>query len=124
MAAPPAPKLLRSRLMLGLRLDEASLERKLRVLALGAHADDIEIGCGGTLLRLAGETAGAEILWVVLTGDERRAREATSSANAFTQGFAASEVGLWRVPRWLLALQRRGRQGLLRGAESEVWSQT
>ena len=80
--------------MLGLRLDEASLERKLRVLAVGAHADDIEIGCGGTLLRLAGETAEAEILWVVLTGDERRAHEATSSANAFTQGFAASEVSL------------------------------
>ena len=36
-----------------------------RVLALGAHSDDIEIGCGGTLLRLVAERPELEVLWVV-----------------------------------------------------------
>ena len=78
--------------MLGLRLNDGSLEGSLRVLAIGAHADDIEIGCGGTLLRLAESYPKAEIVWVVLTGDERREQEARSSAADFARGFADSQV--------------------------------
>jgi LmbE family N-acetylglucosaminyl deacetylase len=80
--------------MLGLRLSDASLEGPLRVLVIGAHADDIEIGCGGTLLRLAESYPSAEILWVVLTGDGRRAEEARNSAGDFSGGFAESRVVL------------------------------
>src|SRR5438876_520151 len=40
-------------------------DSKLRVLCLGAHSDDIEIGCGGTILRLLEENPAAEIYWVV-----------------------------------------------------------
>jgi len=78
--------------MLTLRLNEGSLEGNLRVLAIGAHADDIEIGCGGTLLRLAEANPKAEIVWVVLTGDARRADEARKSAVDFARGFADSQV--------------------------------
>lgn len=63
-----------------------------RILALGAHPDDIEIGCGGTMLRLAAERPDAEVLWVVLAANEERAREAESSARAFLQGFARSRL--------------------------------
>lgn len=63
-----------------------------RFLALGAHADDIEIGCGGTMLRLKAERPDAEVLWMVLAADEERAREAESSAGAFLQGFARSRL--------------------------------
>jgi LmbE family N-acetylglucosaminyl deacetylase len=80
--------------MLGLRLNEASLEGNLRVLAIGAHADDIEIGCGGTLLRLAETNPEAEVVWVVLTGDDERGEEARRSAADFAGGFAASQVVL------------------------------
>jgi LmbE family N-acetylglucosaminyl deacetylase len=78
--------------MLGLRLNDASLEGTLRVLAIGAHSDDIEIGCGGTLLRLAETHPAAEVVWVVLSGDEQRAGEARSSAADFARGFVAFEV--------------------------------
>lgn len=53
-----------------------------QVLALGAHPDDIEIGCGATLMRLFGEGAIAALRWVVLTGTADRANEARRSAAA------------------------------------------
>src|SRR5215213_5239039 len=56
--------------------------KPLRVLALGAHSDDIEIGCGGTLLRLIEQGLVEEICWVVLTGSSQRRSEAESSARA------------------------------------------
>ncbi len=48
---------------------------RLRVLCIGAHCDDIEIGCGATLLRLAGERE-LDVSWVVLCSTEPRAAEA------------------------------------------------
>ncbi len=53
----------------------------LNILALGAHSDDIEIGCGGSLLRLLAEHPHSTVHWVVLSGSEARAEEARASAN-------------------------------------------
>ena len=53
----------------------------LRVVALGAHPDDIEIGCGGTLLRLAARP-GTTVHGLVLTGSDERAAEARAAASA------------------------------------------
>jgi LmbE family N-acetylglucosaminyl deacetylase len=64
----------------------------LRVLALGAHADDIEIGCGGTILRLADERPDLEVTWVVLCSTPERAREAQASADAFLAGVRRRQV--------------------------------
>lgn len=58
-------------------------DRALRVLALGAHPDDIEIGAGGTLIQLAGRPAGLDLRYVVLTGTPQRHEEARSAAAAF-----------------------------------------
>jgi LmbE family N-acetylglucosaminyl deacetylase len=63
-----------------------------RVLALGAHSDDIEIGCGGTILRLAAERRRLEVLWVVFCSTRERAREAQASAAAFLRGVAVPQV--------------------------------
>lgn len=54
-----------------------------RLLCLGAHCDDIEIGCGGTVLRLTEAFPELAVDWVVLTSDETRGREAHASAQAF-----------------------------------------
>lgn len=61
-------------------------ERVRTVLCLGAHSDDIEIGCGGTILSLLAARADLEIHWVVLSGDTGRVREAQASCDAFCQG--------------------------------------
>jgi LmbE family N-acetylglucosaminyl deacetylase len=67
-------------------------ERPLKLLCLGAHADDIEIGCGGTLLRLAAEVPDLAVRWIVFSGNERRAEEARHSAAAFLNGIAERRV--------------------------------
>lgn len=54
----------------------------LKLLAIGAHSDDIEIGCGGTILKLIEQGSVAEVHWVVLTGERTRAEEAAQSADA------------------------------------------
>ncbi len=63
-----------------------------RILALGAHPDDIEIGCGGTMLRLLAEWCQLEILWVVFCAAAERALEAQASAGAFLEGAATARV--------------------------------
>jgi LmbE family N-acetylglucosaminyl deacetylase len=68
------------------------LDGPRKVLALGAHADDIEIGCGGTMLRLRDERPDLDVLWVVLAANEERASEAEASAAAFLAGFARGRV--------------------------------
>jgi LmbE family N-acetylglucosaminyl deacetylase len=54
-----------------------------RILCLGAHSDDIEIGCGGTILRLLETSDQIEFYWIVFCSNPERAREAESSARAF-----------------------------------------
>jgi LmbE family N-acetylglucosaminyl deacetylase len=61
----------------------AGADQALRILCLGAHSDDIEIGCGGTLLRLLGERSGSSVYWVVFSATPEREREARESAAEF-----------------------------------------
>jgi len=57
--------------------------RVLQVLCLGAHSDDIEIGCGGTILRLAEEYSNCIFHWVVFSALEVRDVEAQRAAALF-----------------------------------------
>ena len=49
-----------------------------RLLLLGAHADDIEIGCGGTMLMLLERLPGTTVHWVVFSATNRRMIERIS----------------------------------------------
>jgi LmbE family N-acetylglucosaminyl deacetylase len=61
----------------------ARTDRPPTILFVGAHCDDIEIGCGGTILRLRESMPEAEIRWLILSSNEVRRREAMESANCF-----------------------------------------
>jgi len=54
-----------------------------RILCLGCHSDDIEIGCGGTVLKLAEEYPGCEFHWVVFSAGGVREAEARRGAELF-----------------------------------------
>ena len=75
--------------MIGLSLGDQPLE----VLCLGAHPDDIEIGCGGTLLRLA-ERRDVRLSAVVLTGEGSRVAETTAGLPRFIASAKVETVGL------------------------------
>lgn len=55
------------------------------ILCLGAHCDDIEIGCGASLLKLLQAYPQTQVTWVVFTSTPLRKEEATKGARAFTQ---------------------------------------
>jgi LmbE family N-acetylglucosaminyl deacetylase len=82
-----------------LSLRPADTAGPLTVLAVGSHADDIEIGCGGTLLGLASLYQQLVVHWVVLgCSEDARASEAERSALAFFDGGAQVDVRLGRFP--------------------------
>jgi len=76
-----------------------------RVLAIGCHADDIEIGCGGTLLALTRERSDLHVTWVVLTANDVRAEEARASADAFLVGTGSVDVRVLRHRECFLPYQ-------------------
>lgn len=55
----------------------------LKILCLGAHADDIEIGCGATILQLLASRPNVEVHWMVFSGTAIREQEALESASRF-----------------------------------------
>jgi LmbE family N-acetylglucosaminyl deacetylase len=55
----------------------------LKLLCLGAHSDDIEIGCGGTVLQLLSARSNLDVVWVVFSSGREREREAHTSASLF-----------------------------------------
>ena len=65
-----------------------------RILCLGAHSDDIEIGCGGTILELLRTRRNLEFHWVVFSSGSDREREARRSAGLFLKGAARQEVSI------------------------------
>lgn len=63
-----------------------------RVLCLGAHSDDIEIGCGGTVLKLIKSAPEVEFLWFVGSAEVKRRLEAQESAGEFLRNARGAEI--------------------------------
>lgn len=70
--------------MIQLKLDHKGSD-PLQILCLGAHSDDIEIGCGGTILRLAQQYPSCIFHWVVFSAAGVRGDEARRAANMFVE---------------------------------------
>ncbi len=79
----------------------------LRVLCLGAHSDDIEIGAGATLLGWIGAGVRLHVHWVVFSADGHRATEARGSAEAFLVGAASADIRLHTFSDGHLPSERR-----------------
>ena len=67
---------------------------RLHILCLGAHSDDIEIGCGGLILQLLRESRSVDVDWMVFSAHGRREQEARRSAALFLRGARRQRVML------------------------------
>ena len=83
--------------MLGLTLAPLP-RRRLEVLCIGAHCDDIEIGCGGTVLSLQRHYPRCRIHWLVLSSVPLRRWEATRAARAFIRASARGQLRVCDLP--------------------------
>jgi LmbE family N-acetylglucosaminyl deacetylase len=72
-----------------------TLENVDSVLCLGAHSDDIEIGCGGTLLELIAANPRLSVQWCVFSGGEVREPEARKSAERFLDNVDNKSVEIY-----------------------------
>ena len=70
--------------MISLTFNNLAAER-LDILCLGCHSDDIEIGCGGTILRLLEEHPHCVVHWMVFSANGVRAAEAQKAAIRFVE---------------------------------------
>lgn len=78
--------------MLEFKFNSRDQEPFPQVLCLGAHSDDIEIGCGGTLLKLMNLYPSLNIYWVVLGASGEREQEALTSAYSFMESVDQKKV--------------------------------
>jgi LmbE family N-acetylglucosaminyl deacetylase len=75
-----------------LAVDVSVSKRPLKLLCLGAHSDDIEIGCGGLILSLLAHHPAVDIDWVVFSAPAQRDKEARRSASLFLRGARRKRV--------------------------------
>ncbi|ENQ77706.1 PIG-L deacetylase family protein [Brucella melitensis] len=99
--------------------------RPLELLCLGAHSDDIEIGCGGTLLHLIETGTPLHVEWCVLSGNEQRRAEAEASARDFLRGMDRFQLHVASfadsyfpaesraIKEWLIAQRGRGQPDIV-----------
>ncbi len=77
-----------------LKLDLGAGRRRLRLLCLGAHSDDLEIGCAGTILEWLPSYSSVEVTWVVMSAIGPRQKEALGSANALLRAASRKKIVL------------------------------
>jgi LmbE family N-acetylglucosaminyl deacetylase len=77
-------------------------DRPLRILCIGAHSDDIEIGAGGTIMHLLDAHLGAEVCWIVCASDDVRRKEAEASAHVVCAGAGTLSTTIGDLPENVL----------------------
>lgn len=84
---------------------QLSLSTAKSVLCLGAHSDDIEIGCGGTLLALLASNPSLEVHWVVFSAAGNRGAEARASFESWCQASPNCKLYLYEFEDTLFPVQ-------------------
>ena len=79
--------------MLNLKLTKDEVT-PLKILCLGAHSDDIEIGCGGSILRLLSENSNTDVHWIIFSASVARAAEAKMCAQEFLSGTGRKRIAV------------------------------
>jgi LmbE family N-acetylglucosaminyl deacetylase len=74
------------------RLEILPRGKPARILCIGAHSDDIEIGAGGTILGWIAGGAQVDVRWCIASSPDAREAEARASANAFLSGASSFEL--------------------------------
>jgi LmbE family N-acetylglucosaminyl deacetylase len=69
-------------------------QRPVHLMCIGAHSDDLEIGCAGTVLSWLASRRRVVVTWVVLSASGERAGEAHRSANALLRGASRADIEL------------------------------
>lgn len=82
-----------NRNMIALKFSKRGREA-FNVLCLGAHSDDIEIGCGATVLKFLEDYGEISVYWVVFTANGERRKEAEKSANLFLAKASRNEINI------------------------------
>lgn len=78
--------------MLKINFNSNKEEKELNILLLGAHCDDIEIGCGGTILKICKDYKVNKIKWVVFASNKVRKKEAIECAERFLEAIPNKEI--------------------------------
>ena len=78
--------------MRALAIPGAAGRRRLNILCVGAHCDDVDIGCGGTLLALLERHRSADVTWAVFSAEGERERELRRSGRRFLRRARVSRV--------------------------------
>jgi LmbE family N-acetylglucosaminyl deacetylase len=94
--------------------------KRLRVLCLGAHSDDIEIGCAGTLLRWSKEFQDLDVTWAVLCASDTREEEARRSAKALMSNASSLEIVIGNLEDAYLPADIRRAKSFLVGLRSRI----
>ena len=90
--------------MIKINFDQVK-ESELKILCLGAHCDDIEIGCGGTVLKLIENYSNITVYWVIFSSNEQRAQEAIVSSNTFLKEVSQKKVEIKNFQDGFLSFQ-------------------
>ena len=105
--------------MIQVNLDAAA-HGGLKVLCLGSHSDDIEIGCGGTILRLAHQYPDCVFYWVVFSATGVRATEAQCAALRFAGSARLKNPILKAFPDGFLPFSGAEVKTVFEGLKQEV----
>lgn len=78
--------------MRALAIPGAAGPKHLNILCLGAHCDDVDIGCGGALLALLDRHRSADVTWVIFSAHGERERELRRSGRRFLRKARVSRI--------------------------------